>query len=145
MGYIVLAKGARGIFFWTEVAATVIHVGLAVLLGRAFGLAGATMAFFGLYIWHGVLIYVIVRRMTGFRWSSANIRIGLLFLSMIAVVFSAFVVLPVAIATGVGIVAVIASALFSLRTICTLVSVERAPRLVRDLLAWSRIWSPANA
>ena len=49
MGYILLAKGARALFFWTEVAATVVHVGLALFLVRHFGLPGATMAFFALY------------------------------------------------------------------------------------------------
>ena len=34
MGYILLAKGARALFFWTEVAATVVHVGLALVLVR---------------------------------------------------------------------------------------------------------------
>ncbi|MEK1931290.1 MAG: O-antigen translocase, partial [Pararhizobium sp.] len=32
MGYIVLAKGEETIFFWTEVAATAVHIGLAWLL-----------------------------------------------------------------------------------------------------------------
>ena len=90
MGYIILAKGARSIFFWTEVAATVVHVGLAFMLVGRFGLAGATMAFFGLYIWHGILIYVIVHRLTGFRWSAANRRTGLLFLPLTGAVFCGF-------------------------------------------------------
>ena len=80
MGFIIVAKGVQTIFFWTEVAATVVHVGLAFMLVGYFGLTGATMAFFGLYIWHGILIYVIVRRLSGFRWSAANRRTGLLFL-----------------------------------------------------------------
>ena len=70
MGYIIVARDARRIFFWTEVAATVVHVGLAWLLVRSIGLTGAGMAFFGLYIWHTLLVYVVVRKMTGFRWSS---------------------------------------------------------------------------
>ena len=60
------------------------------LLVGPFGLAGATMAFFGLYVWHGLLIYVIVRRLTGFRWSAANRRNGLLFLPLIGAVFCGF-------------------------------------------------------
>ncbi|WP_204310238.1 polysaccharide biosynthesis C-terminal domain-containing protein, partial [Enterobacter cloacae] len=69
MGFIVLAKGDRNTFFWTEVAATVVNVGLAWILVPRVGLVGAGMAFFGLYIWHGILIYVLVNRMSGFRWS----------------------------------------------------------------------------
>jgi antigen flippase len=144
MGYIVLAKGARSIFFWTEVAATIVHVGLAFVLVGRFGLAGATMAFFGLYIWHGILIYVIVRRLTGFRWSAANRRTGLLFLPLTGAVFCGFLVLPVWAATAVGFVAALVSGIYSLRVLCRLVSLDRVPRVVRDLLEWFRISSPGS-
>jgi PST family polysaccharide transporter len=141
MGFVVLAKGARGIFFGTEVAATIVHVGLAVILGRWFGLAGATMAFFGLYVWHGVLIYMIVRRLTGFRWSPINLRSGAIFLGLIIVVFYAPMFAPAGVATMIGTAAALASAVYSLRTICRLVSLEHAPAFVRGLLAWSRLSS----
>jgi antigen flippase len=144
MGYIILAKGARNIFFWTEVAAAVVHVGLAYVLVRRFGLPGATMAFFGLYIWHGILIYVIVRRLTGFRWSAANRRTGLLFLPLAGAVFCGFFLFPYWVATAIGFVAALVSGIYSLRTVCRLVSLERVPRFARDLLAWSRISSPAS-
>jgi antigen flippase len=144
MGYIILAKGARSIFFWTEVAATVVHVGLAFMLVGRFGLAGATMAFFGLYIWHGILIYVIVRRLTGFRWSAANRRTGLLFLPLTGAVFCGFLLLPVWVATAVGFVAALGSGIYSLRMVCRLVSLDRVPRFARDLLVWFRISSPAS-
>jgi PST family polysaccharide transporter len=135
MGYIILAKGVQSIFFWTEVAATVVHVGLAFILVRSFGLAGATMAFFGLYIWHGFLIYFIVHRLTGFRWSAANRRTALLFLPLIGVVFCSFLVLPVWLATALGTLAVVGSGVYSLRVVCRLVSADRIPGFLRPLLA----------
>jgi enterobacterial common antigen flippase len=141
MGYIILAKGARSIFFWTEVAAAVVHVGLAAVLVGRFGLAGATMAFFGLYIWHGILIYAIVRRLTGFRWSEANRRTGLLFLPLIGAVFCGFFLFPVWVATTVGFVAALGSGIYSLRMVCRLVSLDRVPRFARELLAVFRISS----
>jgi enterobacterial common antigen flippase len=144
MGYIILAKGARSIFFWVEVAATFVHVGLAFVLVGWFGLAGATMAFFGLYIWHGILIYVIVHRLTGFRWSAANQRTGLLFLPLIGAVFCGFFLLPLWAATTFGFVAALASGIYSLRVVCRLVSLDRVPRIARDLLTWFRISSPAD-
>jgi len=139
MGFIVLAKGARSIFFWTEVACTVIHVGLAWLLVPKFGLAGATMAFFGLYTWHSILIYAIVRRLTGFRWSAANKQTGLVLLPLIGFVFGAALWLPVAAATVVGVIATLWGGVYSLRVLCQLVSLERVPRMVRDVLDWCRI------
>jgi antigen flippase len=143
MGYIIVAKGARTLLVWTEVAATVVHVGLAFVLVRMFGLPGATMAFFGLYIWHGFLVYVIVHRLTGFRWSAANRRTALVILPLIGVVFVGFFALPFWIATAVGVLGVMVSGIYSLRLICALVSLERVPRAVRDMLEWLHI-SPAS-
>ncbi len=45
MGFIVVAKRTQAIFFWTEVAAAVVHVGLAWLFVSLLGTQGAGMAF----------------------------------------------------------------------------------------------------
>jgi len=139
MGFIVLAKGAQKIFFWTELAAAVVQVGLAWFLVARFGLAGAGAAFFGLYVWHGLLIYFIVRRLTGFRWSAANRRMGLFFLSLITGVFCGFYVLPFWAASSFGVVATLASGLYSVRTLLHLTSLERIPSPIRKLLVWLRV------
>jgi antigen flippase len=122
MGYIVVAKGARRTLIWTEVAAVIVHLGMAAFLMRPFGLAGAAMGFFALYVWHGALMYWIVRRWTGFRWSAANRRTGLLFVGGISFVFCTVLWLPSALATPVGAVAAIWSGSHSWRTVRQLVS-----------------------
>src|SRR5690606_31710093 len=109
MGFIVLARGAAGIFFWTEVAATLVHVGLAFLLVPRIGPGGAGVAFVGLYLWHTVLIYVVVHRLSGFRWTGANLRLGCVFLPGAGLVFCAFHLLPVWTAAGIGLAATLAS------------------------------------
>ncbi len=134
MGFIVLAKGVQSIFFWTEVAATAVHVGLAFLLVSYFGLAGATMAFFGLYIWHGILIYIIVHRLSGFRWSAVNRRCMLLFVPAIGIVFCGFYLLPFWLATALGTLAAFVTGIYSIRTLIRMVPRERVPRSVRRLL-----------
>ena len=115
MGFIVLAKGERAIFFWTEVAAAVVYVGLAWFFVSEVGLSGAGIAFFGLYVWHTILIYVIARRLTGFRVSPANSKLGLIFLAAAGLVFGAFLVLPLWQATALGAVATLLSGFYSLR------------------------------
>jgi antigen flippase len=139
MGFIVVAKGVQTIFFWTEVAATAVHVGLAFMLVHYFGLTGAAMAFFGLYIWHGTLIYVIVRRLSGFRWSAANRRIGLLFLPVMGMVFCGFHWLPFWLATAVGTLAAFGAGIYSSRMLVRLIPMDRMPRSMRQLLGWLRI------
>lgn len=137
MGFIVLAKGAQTIFFWTEVAATLVHVGLAWLFVSKLGTPGAGMAFFGLYVWHSILIYMIVRRLTGFRWSRANRRHALLFLPASGLVFSASLVLPAWSAMVIGSVAVVLSGLYSLRMLVELLPPESMPAIVRGWITKS--------
>jgi enterobacterial common antigen flippase len=139
MGFIILARGVQSIFFWTEVAAAIVHVGLALVLVSYFGLKGATMAFFGLYIWHGILIYIIVHHLSGFRWSSLNRRTVLLFIPAIGLVFCGFYWLPFWLATVVGTVAALVAGIHSTRILVRLIPVHRIPRVIRQLLVGLRI------
>jgi antigen flippase len=134
MGYIVVAKGAKGIMVATEVAATVVHVGLAWTLLPVVGLTGTGIAFCGLYVWHTLLIYSVVRRLTGFRLSSENRRVVLIFLPLMGATFSACYVLPnwLAVTLGLGLSA--ATGLYSLQRLLLLVSPDSTPRALRSWL-----------
>jgi PST family polysaccharide transporter len=134
MGFIVVAKGAQKTFFWTEVAATVVHVGLAWLLVQKIGLDGAGAAFFGLYVWHGLLMYAIVRRMSDFHWSPTNRRLGLFFLPLTGFVFCSFYLLPLSAATVLGTIAVLVSGIYSVRTLLKLLPHDSVPYPVRSWL-----------
>lgn len=131
MGFIVLAKGEQAIFFWTEVAATVVHIGLAWLLVLQFGITGSAAAFFGLYLWHSILIYFFARKLTGFRWSPANLKIGLIFIVSSALTFSATLFLPFWQATALGSLAVLLSGLYSLKMLIGLLPPESLPLPIR--------------
>ncbi|MGM4913764.1 O-antigen translocase [Rhizobium sp. 768_B6_N1_8] len=137
MGFIVVAKRTQAIFFWTEVAAAVVHVGLAWFFVSLLGTPGAGMAFFGLYVWHSILIYVIVRKVTGFRWSTGNRRHALLFLPVSGLVFLSFSVLPLWPATAIGSVAVALTGLYSLRMLVDLLPPESVPAIIRGWIAKS--------
>ena len=134
IGFIIVAKGAQKIFFWAELAWTVVNIGFSWICVSSFGLNGAGIAFFASYVFHWLLIYPIVRRLSGFRWSAANSKVGLLFLSLIAVVFSGFYVLPTLIAIGIGTLAVILSGVYSLHVLLNLISTDRIPLPIRRLL-----------
>jgi PST family polysaccharide transporter len=94
MGFVMLAKGNQKMFFWTEVAAAVVQVGLTWVLLRTVGLAGAGIAFVGLYVWHGVLIYYLVRRMSGFRLTHENMLLTAMFVGLTGSVLIAVELLP---------------------------------------------------
>jgi antigen flippase len=135
LGFIVVAKGLQALFIWVDLVCAVVHLGLAWLLIRTLGLEGAGMAFFGLYVFHGLIIYPIARRTIAFRWSSANKRLGLVFVPTIAVVFTGFRLLPPVWSTVLGLTAVVLASLGSLRILVTLVPPDSLPAPVRRLLA----------
>lgn len=135
MGFIIVAKGKQAIFFYSELAWTVVSLGLAWMCVTSFGLKGAGIAFFGSYVFHGFLTYPIVRRLSGFHWSTTNRQTGLLFFGLIAVVFCGFYVMPFFLATCVGILAVVVSGAYSIRTLVNLVAREQIPYSLRRLLA----------
>jgi PST family polysaccharide transporter len=145
IGYVVLAKGYQRVFLWNEISVSVVHVGLAVLLVNWFGVAGATMAFALSCLWHAGFIYVVVRRRTGFRWSTPNHRLIVLFLPMTVTVFCSFYVLPFWPATAFGMTCAAVTGCYAAWTLLTLVSDERLrwiQQRVPDLPVWLRLSNP---
>lgn len=134
MGYIIVAKGEQTIFFLAELAWTIVNVGLSWVCLNYFGLTGAGIAFFGSYVFHWLLIYLIVRRISGFRWAITNRKTRLLFLSMVTVVFCGLYLLPPSVATGVGALMVVLSGAYSLHVLLNLISTDRIPCFINQLL-----------
>src|SRR5262249_14493553 len=87
MGFLIVAKNRRLLFFGADLAWTLVNVGLAWVCVGHFGLNGAGIAFFGSCLFHGLLVYPIVRALSGFRWSAENRKTGVVFLCSIAVIF----------------------------------------------------------
>jgi antigen flippase len=132
MGFIMVAQGRQQMFLVTELAWAAANVAMAWAMVRSFGLDGAGMAFLGAYVVYGLLLYPVVRRLAGFRWSRANVTTGMFFLGSSAVAFAAFRVLPFAWATALGVSATLLSAIHSIRTLAGLVD-EDLPASVRRL------------
>jgi PST family polysaccharide transporter len=76
VGFVILAKGRAGIFFFTELTSNVVTLIFTWLGMKWFGLNGVGMACFGSYIIYVPLIYLIVHRQCGFKWTPANLRLG---------------------------------------------------------------------
>ncbi len=134
LGYILVAKGAQTLFVATDTAWAVVNVGLTWICVRQFGLAGAGIAFFGAYVVHLMIVYPLARRLAGFRWSSTNLRTGVLFVVAIGTVFTSFALLAPSTAMAVGIVATGASAAWSLHALRKLVAPAQVPRRLSWLL-----------
>jgi PST family polysaccharide transporter len=134
MGFIIVAKNNPALFIGTELAWTISNVGLTWLCVNWFGLSGAGIAFLGSYILHGLMIYPIVRWLSGFRWSTENGRLSLLFLCSIVVVFCGFYVLPAWLATTVGTLATVLSSVHALRVLINLAPSDRVPKPILQLV-----------
>jgi PST family polysaccharide transporter len=121
IGFIMLAKGAKRCFFYSELSANVVLLGFTWLGVVDFGLAGTGMAVLALYLCMTIWVLLIVRRLTGFRWSSACNR--LIAFAAIASVGS-FVIarfLPLAWSAAIGALLAAATAGYSLRSLTRLV------------------------
>jgi enterobacterial common antigen flippase len=139
MGFIILAKARQDFFLFSEIVWGIVAVALAWTCIAKWGLNGAGIAFFLSYMFHAVLVYPIVSRLSGFRWSSTNKRLGLLFLVLVTVVFSALYLLPLWIAALIGTSAAVFGAVYSIRSLVKLVPLEDIPRPLRKGLARLRL------
>ena len=133
MGFIVVAKGRGAVFFWTDFAAYSFYVALGWFGLRLFGLPGTGMAFLGLYIFHWCMIFAVVKRMSGFSWSSANIRLSLLGVSTAGITLWVRLKLPEPWATIIGCSLAIITGLYCLRTLVVLVGVDEINKYTRKI------------
>ena len=134
LGFVIAAQGRKGILLGTEVAWSVVNIGLSWVCLREFGLKGAGIAFFASYVFHVAMIYPIVQRLSGFTWSAENLRAGAFFLSSISVVFCGFLLLTPFWAIVVGLVALLVSIVHSIRALLRFIPLERVPLPMRQLL-----------
>ena len=139
MGYIIVAKNDQKLFFFAELAWTVVYLVLAWLCVKTFSLNGAGIAFFWSYIFHVAMIYFIVRKLTDFRWTTENIKTSSFFLSLIAIVFASFYVLPNWLTIVIGTLATLLSSVYSIRVLVNFISPDRIPGPVMRLLVKLRL------
>jgi PST family polysaccharide transporter len=136
MGFIVVAHARQGVFLAVEIAYAAVFMTLAWAGIRWVGLNGSGMAFFASYVFHGLMLYPVVHRLSGFRWSPANLRLMVLFLASILLTFASQYVLPPWLVTALGTVVVVGACFHSARSLARLVSAERLPRPIRRIADW---------
>ena len=144
MGFVIVAKARRALFIGCEVAWGLVSIALALLCVLYFGLAGAGIASFGSYVFHGLMLYVIVSRMTHFRWSRENQITGLISLSLLAIVFCGFYLLPLVYSVILGIAATTFHAVYSMRVLTSFIAVDRIPSPIRKVFRRLRLISENN-
>ncbi|HSU52593.1 MAG TPA: O-antigen translocase [Candidatus Dormibacteraeota bacterium] len=134
MGFIVLAKGDRKTFFWVEVLTNAGYVSLVWLGIKWLGLRGAGVAFFLLYSVNFVALYLVVRRLTGFRWSKASRHLAFLFAPLVLVVFLGCYFLSDWGAALLGAAVTLPAGFYSMKALCRLVPENNLPKPARKLI-----------
>lgn len=135
LGYIIMARGRQNVIILCELAWTSVHLGLAWICVGRFGLAGAGIAFFGSYVFHIVLTYLVVRRMSSFSWSTENKSTMLQYLAIIAVVFAGFYFMPRYWALGLGLLLAVLATIYSIRVLIDLTADGVTSERIRRVLA----------
>lgn len=125
MGYIVVAKGRSLVFFLADLASYSVYAVLGWMALKVFGLPGIGMACLGLYIFHSSMMYMVVRRMSGFRWSPENVRLIFGGISIAAATLCARLMLPEPWATLIGTSFALAAGLYCLRALVRLIGVKK--------------------
>lgn len=146
VGFIIVAKSRQNLLLISELLWAFSALGLAWTCVTWWGLKGAGIAFFLSYLTHGMIVYPVARRLSGFRWSPENRRHGIVILSSIALVFGGFYLLPVLWAASVGTVTAALCCLYSIRVLAKLVPLDEIPHPIRRLFmalpstlaAWNR-------
>ena len=134
MGYILVAKNQRVLYFWSEVGGAVFYAAACWICIGLWGLNGAGIAFFAYCAFHGLFNYPIIRHLSGFRWTRENLREGTAFLVLIAGVCWGFQFLPHLAATALGAVVAAGSCAYSVHTIVRLLPWNRVPRIVQRVI-----------
>jgi antigen flippase len=131
MGFIILAKGRGTAFFWSDLLSYSVYVGLGWLGLKVFGLAGTGMAFLGLYLFHWLIVYAVVRKMSDFRLSGQNMRFSLLGAAACAITLYARLAVSDPWATIVGCTLALATGIYTMRTLIRLVGMDKINRYLR--------------
>ena len=131
MGFILLAKGRAGAFFWTDLAAYTLYVALAWVGLRWVGLPGTGMAFLGLYLFHWVVIFAVSRKISGFSLSTDNIRLFLFGVVALALTFWARMKMPEPWSTITGGLVALFASLYCFRLIIRLIGVPKIEPYLR--------------
>ena len=124
MGFILLAKELKQIFFWTELASGSLYVGLVYFFLKLWGLTGAGVAFFANYLVYWGMIFLVARRVTGFTWSQTNARLAMVLLPAVSLVFLSSLLLSATPAIIIGSLVTLAVAIHNFRVLRNAVGSE---------------------
>jgi PST family polysaccharide transporter len=115
LGFTLLAKSKGKMFFCTELGANAVHIVLFWFGIIIFGLKGAGMAFFVLYIFYLFLMMYVIKKLTGFGWSDSNRRLAVIIAPAAGTVFLLPRFFPPSVSMASGTALTIGMGIYSLK------------------------------
>jgi PST family polysaccharide transporter len=134
IGFIIIAKGAQNFYIISELSWALVYLALVWICVHMFELNGIGIAFFGSYLFHIFINFVIVKKLCGFYFSKVNVEIIFLSLAIIVVVFCSYYFFQVIGATLIGFIATLLISLYAIEEILSLVNFDKLPRIVQKAL-----------
>jgi len=125
MAFVLLAKGKGEIYVFTEGLFSLVYLGLVILLIHFFELQGVGMAIFGSYVFYWILLFSVIKKISGFSFSTANLRLYALIVPSAALVFLSIYFLPGIWATATGSMITIAVGFYCLRVLSKVVGADK--------------------
>ncbi len=136
MSYMFLAEGNGKLFFWTELFANAAHLCLVLVGVRFFGLPGAGMAFFGMYVLYFVVVYWIARTRYRYVMTRRNRSLLVVCTAATSAAFVAPLLLPSVPALILTIAITIAMALYSVNGIVSVMGRDAVPEVLQKLKSY---------
>jgi PST family polysaccharide transporter len=75
MGFLFMARAKGKVFFWTEIITWSLQIVLVYFGLQFFGLVGTGVAFFTLYIFYTIMMFILLNRENNFRWTNQVVKI----------------------------------------------------------------------
>lgn len=131
LGFVLLALGKGRWFLITEGSFNILHVVLVALGLHFYGVEGVAIAMVVMYLGYVAAVYLVSRRLIGFRWSAECKRLGLFALPILAVTFTVSRLAPQWPATWFGLMLTFITSVLCLRGLVSRLGSEH--RVVRAI------------
>lgn len=121
LGHAILALGKARWYLLTETVTNFMHLALVAIALKWFGIDGVAIAFFVMNLVYIVVVFLVVRHLTGFSWSADCSRTSFYMLTASTITFITCKIILVWPATLIGMVIALTLGIFSLRELSRLV------------------------
>jgi PST family polysaccharide transporter len=124
LGFVMLALGKGRWFLLTETSANLLHFALVALGLHLYGIEGVAVAFAVMYVGYIPAVLLVSRRLIGFKWSAECTGLGMLSITVIGVIFISSRLLPLWLATWLGLSLTLVAVVLCLRGLVARVGSE---------------------